>query len=321
MTTRIAGEGIVLREWTEADLPAMVRLFDDPEIAYRTPLASPFDRAAAETYLDAVQRAREGNTRLHLAITEDGGEPLGEVLISIASRAIGYGVGAAHRGQGLAARATRLLTAYAHTTLGLPYVILEIDPDNTASVAVATAAGFRRTDTAPVPVENKGRVYTLATWSHEAPLTAPRVRHARPEDLPRVAELAAEHAAYEKAAPPSPGLPDRLDALLFTTPTPRLRCLVAELPDGTLAGYATCAPEISTWEGEYLHMDCLYLSAAHRGLGLGPLLMTAVESEARTLGLKEIQWQTPSWNEGAIRFYARLGAEPKEKLRYTLRVG
>lgn len=41
---------------------------------------------------------------------------------------------------------------------------------------------------------------------------APAVRHARPADLPRVAELAAEHAVYEKAAPPVPDLAERLGA-------------------------------------------------------------------------------------------------------------
>ncbi|MFD9247589.1 GNAT family N-acetyltransferase [Streptomyces sp. NPDC059556] len=153
---------------------------------------------------------------------------------------------------------------------------------------------------------------------HPAPA---QVRPARPEDLPRVVELIAEHAAYEKAAPPAPGLADRLAGLLFGTEPPRLRCLVAALPDGTLAGYASCAPEPSTWDGtEYLHMDCLYLTEASRGHGLGPLLMAAVRAEAGRLGLAEIQWQTPAWNESAIRFYDRLGATSKEKHRYSLRV-
>ncbi|WP_328442004.1 GNAT family N-acetyltransferase [Streptomyces sp. NBC_00444] len=148
-----------------------------------------------------------------------------------------------------------------------------------------------------------------------------RVRPAEPADLPRVAELAAQHAAYERAAPPVPDLAARLAGLLFGTSAPRLRCLVAELPGGELVGYATCAPEISTWEGsEYLHMDCLFLAPGHRGLGLGPLLMDAVVDEARQLGITEVQWQTPAWNEGAVRFYDRLGARAKEKLRYTLRV-
>ncbi|MEV5611815.1 GNAT family N-acetyltransferase [Streptomyces sp. NPDC052225] len=149
-----------------------------------------------------------------------------------------------------------------------------------------------------------------------------RVRKARPEDLPRVAELAAEHAAYEKATPPAPGLADRLSTLLFGTPAPRLRCFVAELSGTGLIGYATCAPELSTWDGaEYLHMDCLFLENGHRGLGLGPQLVEAVRAEAEALGLTEIQWQTPPWNEGAIRFYDRLGATAKEKRRYTLRTG
>ncbi|MEU5218948.1 GNAT family N-acetyltransferase [Streptomyces sp. NPDC020807] len=153
------------------------------------------------------------------------------------------------------------------------------------------------------------------------PHDPPEVRPARREDLPRIVELIAEHAEYEKSAPPPPDLATRLAALLFTPTHPRLRCLVATLPDGTIAGYATCAPEVSTWDGaEYLHMDCLYLTATSRGHGLGPLLITALKAEARTLGLTEIQWQTPTWNEGAIRFYDRLGATSKEKRRYTLRV-
>ncbi|MFF9848699.1 GNAT family N-acetyltransferase [Streptomyces litmocidini] len=145
------------------------------------------------------------------------------------------------------------------------------------------------------------------------------VRHAHPEDLPRVVELITEHAAYEKAEPPAPGLVDRLAGLLFGPGPSRLRCFVAVLPDGTLAGYATCAPELSTWNGaEYLHMDCLYLAEPSRGHGLGPLLMAAVRAEARTLGLPELRWQTPAWNEDAIRFYDRLGATSKEKRSYAL---
>ncbi|SES20289.1 Ribosomal protein S18 acetylase RimI [Streptomyces sp. yr375] len=151
--------------------------------------------------------------------------------------------------------------------------------------------------------------------------STPNVRHARPDDLPRIAELVAEHAAYEQASPPAPDLAHRLEALLFATPTPRLRCLVAELPDGEVVGYATCAPEVSTWEGrEFLHMDCLFLNSDSRGSGLGALLMNAVTAEARNLGLTEIQWQTPVWNKGAIRFYDRLGANAKEKIRYSLTV-
>jgi GNAT superfamily N-acetyltransferase len=147
---------------------------------------------------------------------------------------------------------------------------------------------------------------------------APVVRRARVEDLADVVALIAEHAVYEKADPPAPGLGERLAPLLFDGPRPRLRCLVAEL-DGTVVGYSTCSAEVSTWDGaEYLHMDCLFLRDGHRGLGIGELLMDAVRGEARALGLDHVQWQTPLWNEGAIRFYGRIGATSKEKRRFFL---
>ncbi|WP_416969741.1 GNAT family N-acetyltransferase [Streptomyces sp. 4F14] len=148
------------------------------------------------------------------------------------------------------------------------------------------------------------------------------VRHARPADLPEVVRLVAEHAVYEKAAAPPADLARRLEGLLFGDSPARLRCLVAETDGGELAGYASCAPELSTWDGtEYLHMDCLFLRESHRGLGLGPLLMDAVVAEARALGLTEVQWQTPAWNTDAMRFYDRLGARGKDKVRYTLPLG
>ncbi|MFC8372786.1 GNAT family N-acetyltransferase [Streptomyces sp. NPDC057239] len=149
----------------------------------------------------------------------------------------------------------------------------------------------------------------------------PRVRHARPVDLSHVALLAAEHAAYENAAQPPADLPRRLEALLFGSAAGRLRCFVAELGDGGIIGYASCAPEVSTWGGaEYLHMDCLFLRERYRGLGVGRMLVDAVLDEARALGLDQVQWQTPPWNKGAIRFYDRLGAQAKEKRRYFLPV-
>ncbi|MFD7714069.1 GNAT family N-acetyltransferase [Streptomyces sp. NPDC059785] len=152
-----------------------------------------------------------------------------------------------------------------------------------------------------------------------APSGSARVRRARAADLRAVARLAGEHTAYERAAPPPADLAERWESLLFGTAAPRLRCFVAERDDGEIIGYATCAPEVSTWEGtEYLHMDCLFLREGHRGLKVGPLLMAAVLAEARELGLDRVQWQTPVWNTDAIRFYDRLGAEVKEKVRFTL---
>ena len=50
-------------------------------------------------------------------------------------------------------------------------------------------------------------------------------------------------------------------------------------------------------------------------------MMAAVRQRAQMLGCEAMQWQTPVWNEGAIRFYDRLGATRLAKQRYTLVCG
>ncbi|MDF3301596.1 GNAT family N-acetyltransferase [Streptomyces tropicalis] len=167
----LAGEGLVLRDWTEADLAAMPELFDHPDIAYWTPIASPFDAAAARARLDRCRRLRAEGTAVLLAITADGGAPLGEVMLRRAPEGteIGYAVGPAHRGRGLAARAVRVMAAYAFEQLGAERVILELEAENAASVAVATRAGFGLLDVPLIKGEEKGRPFILQTWGLDRP--------------------------------------------------------------------------------------------------------------------------------------------------------
>lgn len=167
----LSGEGLVLRDWTEADLATMPELFDHPDIAYWTPIVSPFDDAAASARLARARQLREEGAAVLLAITVDGGAPLGEVMLrrSPEGTEIGYAVGPAHRGQGLAVRAVRVMAAYAFGQLGAREVILELEPENAASVAVATNAGFRLLDVPLITGEEKGRPFSLQTWGLTRP--------------------------------------------------------------------------------------------------------------------------------------------------------
>jgi RimJ/RimL family protein N-acetyltransferase len=168
----LAGFGLRLREWAAADVPAMVELFDDAAVARWTPLASPFDEAAAFAYLDRARERRAEDRGLQLAVTTDGHTPLGEVLLFTSGpygRAsggpdaeLGYAIGAAHRGQGLATRAVRLMTGYAYREAAARRVILRIDLGNAASEYVARTAGFRLADGAPSDGGPE-----LRTWVHE----------------------------------------------------------------------------------------------------------------------------------------------------------
>ena len=42
--------------------------------------------------------------------------------------------------------------------------------------------------------------------------------------------------------------------------------------------------------------------------------------EAKKLGIKEIKWQTPTFNTRAIKFYDRIGGKSKSKERYFFEV-
>ncbi|MFD3676910.1 GNAT family N-acetyltransferase [Streptomyces sp. NPDC058613] len=142
-----------------------------PDIAHWTPIVSPFDGAAAVARLERARRLREEGTAVLLAITADGGAPLGEVMLRRAPEGteLGYAVGPAHRGQGLAVRAVRVMAAYAFGRLDEERVILELEAENTASVAVATKAGFGLLDVPLITGEEKGRPYALQTWGLNRP--------------------------------------------------------------------------------------------------------------------------------------------------------
>ena len=142
------------------------------------------------------------------------------------------------------------------------------------------------------------------------------IRQAEPSDLPDIVALCNEHAAYERALCTDTGNVDGLSRALFG-PLPRLWCLIAEV--GTsIVGYATYTRDFSTWRAsEFLHMDCLFVREPYRRSGIGNQMIHAIANEARRLGCSEVEWQTPSWNTDAARFYERLGATRDAKLRYV----
>lgn len=172
-TIALAGLGLHLREWTDDDLPVMVELFDNPQFEQWTPLTSPFDLQAAATYLSKAREERTGARRIQLAIATDGHQALGEIVLICAKETgprtaeLGYGIGPQHRRRRLATRAVQLMTGYAYDTLAMNRVILRIDPENTASEAVARTTGFHLTDDAPIIRKRaNGRTAHLRTWAH-----------------------------------------------------------------------------------------------------------------------------------------------------------
>lgn len=145
------------------------------------------------------------------------------------------------------------------------------------------------------------------------------VRPAVETDLDSIAALCLEHAVFEKNPLPAPIDVLKLGHALFGQ-APLLRALVACLSEAVI-GYATYTFDFSTWRAEqYGHLDCLYVQAAHRRLGVGNLLMSRFAEQVRRSGCSVAEWQTPAWNRSAAGFYRALGATEFSKLRFVWRL-
>lgn len=148
--------------------------------------------------------------------------------------------------------------------------------------------------------------------------TPVRVRLAAREDGPRIIELDRELARFEKLQPPDDAEAERLLSWIFDDR--KLEALVAER-EGRIEGIALF------WEGlgssfrarPFLYLEDLLVSEAARSHGVGEALMAALAREGVARGAMRIDWAVLDWNEGALRFYRRLGARRQtEWLRYTL---
>ncbi len=145
----------------------------------------------------------------------------------------------------------------------------------------------------------------------------PNIRVVQQSDLKELVHLCELHAAYEKAAFDSKDKVQHLDKYLFSD-NPSIHCLVVE-KENNIIGYSTYMKQFSTWDAEYyIYMDCLFLTEESRGFGIGEQLMNRIKKEAKKMNCHTIQWQTPSFNVKAMKFYDRIGGDSKTKERYFL---
>jgi ribosomal-protein-alanine N-acetyltransferase len=144
-------DGVVrLRLMVEADVPAIVAAVQDPEIPRWTRVPTPYGEGDARQFQRMVNTGIHSGTDLAaLIVSADSDEVLGAVGIhgidpESARCSAGYWVAAEARGRGIAARAMRLICAYAFDELGVKRIELWIDPENKPSLGVAEALGFTR---------------------------------------------------------------------------------------------------------------------------------------------------------------------------------
>ena len=129
------------------------------------------------------------------------------------------------------------------------------------------------------------------------------IRKAEKTDCKRILELVKQLAVYEKA-------PDEVTVSLkhFTEsgfgPQPVWWAFVAEV-NGKIEGFALYYIRFSTWKGQRMYLEDLYVTEAMRGKGFGKLLFDKLIEEARNRKLNGMMWQVLEWNEPAINFYKK----------------
>jgi len=133
------------------------------------------------------------------------------------------------------------------------------------------------------------------------------IRKALKDDMPEVLSLIKELAEFEKEPHAVEVTVDELKREGFGL-DPKFICWIAEVENETV-GMALVYFRFSTWKGRILHLEDLIVKENMRGKGVGETLYTEVMKYGQLQGVKRVQWDVISWNEGAIKFYERSGAK------------
>ena len=129
------------------------------------------------------------------------------------------------------------------------------------------------------------------------------IRKAQKEDCPRILQLINNLALYEKA-------PDEVTVSIehFTESgfgkKPVWWAYIAEI-DKQIQGFALYYIRYSTWKGQRMYLEDIYIEPDFRRYGIGAKLLDKLIEEGKERNLKGMVWQVLDWNEPALNFYRK----------------
>jgi GNAT superfamily N-acetyltransferase len=142
------------------------------------------------------------------------------------------------------------------------------------------------------------------------------IRRAGPGDAGAVQALVVAIAEWEGEAAAVQVTADRWRDLLAR---PDVVVLLAADGEGDPVGYVSAVRSLHLWSGrDILRLDDLFVAEPHRGAGVGRQLMAAMARVAAEDELP-VRWEVMPDNDGAQRFYSRLGATLRPKVVATWR--
>jgi GNAT superfamily N-acetyltransferase len=136
-----------------------------------------------------------------------------------------------------------------------------------------------------------------------------QIRSTTESDLPVILSLIRDLATYEREPDAVVATEEGLREVLFG-PKPSAEVLLA-LENAEPVGFAVYFYNFSTWLGRPgLYLEDLFVRPEKRGKGYGRALLQRLAQIAKDRGCGRMEWAVLDWNDPAIQFYRKLGAEP-----------
>jgi GNAT superfamily N-acetyltransferase len=134
------------------------------------------------------------------------------------------------------------------------------------------------------------------------------IRSAARADVPAILGMIRELADFEKLTHLMVADEAMLADALFGA-RPACECLLGK-EDGAPVTFALFFHNFSTFLGRRgLYLEDLYVKPAHRGRGHAQAMLQALARIALERGCGRFEWSVLDWNENAIRFYRKMGAD------------
>lgn len=135
-----------------------------------------------------------------------------------------------------------------------------------------------------------------------------KIRPVQPSDVSTLFSLITALAEYEKLSHQVTGSPQALADHLFGERT-YAESILADW-EGTSVGFALFFPNYSTFLTKPgLYLEDIFVLPEYRRRGIGKAMLSYVTQLARQRGVGRLEWTVLDWNDPAIAFYQKIGAD------------
>ena len=136
-----------------------------------------------------------------------------------------------------------------------------------------------------------------------------RIRPAIISDVSAIFSLILALADYENLTDKVTGNIETLQADMFGS-NPCIEAIVAEITPSQIGGFALFFTNYSTFlTRKGIYLEDLFVLSEYRNMGIGKALITKLAQLAVERECGRFEWSVLDWNESAIAFYTRIGAE------------